>query len=164
VERLEAIGCSVSLMKNSGAMMDRRDFVTFDAEFPDDAQWDEQGNALVPGGRAVAEAIKDKLQERAVSCSDVAQHSFYGWAFDVKSENSRVWCLLQTGDAWLLLLEERKSLMKRFFGSSNTAGFDSLQMKIHDILTGDRRFSNILWYTKSDYESGKKERAHRSPR
>lgn len=144
--------------------MDRRDFVTFDAEFPDDAQWDEQGNALVPGGREIAEAIKSKLQDRAVSCSDVSQHSFYGWAFDATYENSRVWCLLQAGDAWLVLLEEQKSLMRRLFGASNTTAFDSLQAKIHDILTGDKRFSNVLWYTKSDYESGKKERAHPSPR
>ena len=33
--------------------MDSRDLVTFDADFPDDAQWDEQGNLVVPGGQAI---------------------------------------------------------------------------------------------------------------
>lgn len=144
--------------------MDRRDFVTFDADFPDDAQWDERGNLLVPGGRAIAEAIKDKLQQVGVTCSDVVQHSFYGWAFYATFENSNIWCLLQVGDAWLLTLEEQKSLMSRLFGSRKTAGFDRLQTMIHNILTGDNRFSNVLWYTRADYESGKKERARPSPR
>jgi hypothetical protein len=153
--------------------MDRRDFVTFDADFPDDAQWDEQDNPVLPGGRLVAEAIREKLQIAGVSCSAVSQHSFYGWAFDANAENAKVSYLLQAGEGWLpggllcnwlLRLEPQESLLRRWFGPFNSAGFESLQTKVHDILTGDKRFSKVLWYTRADYESGKKERANSSPR
>lgn len=142
--------------------MHRRELVTFDAEFPDDAQWDEQGHVVVPGGRLIAEAIKDQLQGSAF-CSNVSQYSFYGWAFDVTCEDTRVWCLLQTGDAWLLLLEPQESLMRRLFTSSSFTGFAKLQTKVRDILTVDKRFSNVLWYTRAEYERGEKSRARHSP-
>jgi hypothetical protein len=144
-------------------MMDQRDFVTFDADFPDDGQWDEQGNALVPGGRAIAEVIREKLQAHSVPCADLFQHSFYGWAFNAKAENVTVWCLLQAGDDWLLVLDQQKSILARFFGSSNPAGFATVQSKVHEILRSDKRFSNVLWYTKADYENGRKDRARPSP-
>lgn len=144
--------------------MARRDFVTFDAAYPDDAQFDGQGNPVIPGGRAVAEAIRNKLQDAGVFCSDLGQHGFYGWAFFATSENTKVLCLLQTGDAWLLLLELQESLVSRLFGSPNYAGLDDIQTRVHDILTSDKRFSKVLWYTKADYEGGKKERGLPSPR
>lgn len=141
--------------------MDSRDLVTFDADFPDDAQWDEQGNLVVPGGQAIAEAIKSQLQEEGIFCSDVYQHSWYGWAFDVTFENTKAWCLLQVVDKCILQLEQQKSLISRLFGPSNTAGFDALKAKVHNILTGDKRFSNVLWYSRADYGSGKQ--GHPSP-
>ena len=145
--------------------MNRRELVTFAADFADDAQWDQKGNLLIPGGRAIAETIREKLQERGVYSSDVYQHSYYGWAFDAISENFKLWILIAAAkEGWLLQLVQQESLIARLFGSSNTAGFDGLQTKVHDILTGDTRFSNVLWYTKADYESGKKERARPSPR
>lgn len=137
-------------------MMERRNFVTFDADFPDDTQWNEYGDLLIPGGRIIAKAICEKLQERGVICSEVYQHSYYGWAFDANIDNFRVWCLLQVGNAWLFSFEEQKPLTSRLLGLSNTTGFDNFQMKVHDILTGDKRFSNVLWYTRADYESGRR--------
>ena len=49
--------------------MEVRDFVTFNAAFPDDAVWDEQGNALIPAGRTIAECIVKLLQEQGLRCS-----------------------------------------------------------------------------------------------
>jgi len=132
-----------------------RNFVTFDAEFPDDSQWDEQGNLLIPGGKNIAEFFRRQLQEKGFSCSDTSQHSHYGWAFDAVSEKIQVWCLLQTYDTWLLILEQKKSIVHRLFGSHNNSSFDVFQDKIQEILTMDRRFSKVLWYTRGDFESGK---------
>jgi hypothetical protein len=143
--------------------MNCRNLVTFIAHFPDDAQWDEQGNALVPGGRAIAEAIRGQLEARGIACSSVAQHSFYGWAFQTTCGNSKVWCLLQAGDSWLLELHRRTTLLSRLFGSVDTLELQNLQQNVQDILVRDNRFANVLWYTRSDYESGKKERARPRP-
>ncbi len=143
--------------------MKLRDLVTFDANFPDDAQWDGHGNLLVPGGRAAAEAIRARLQQAGVSCSAVSLHSFYGWGFHANSEQERVWCLLQAGEGYLLTLDLERSMIARLFGPAKPPGFVKLQSKIHNIFMSDDRFSNVLWYTKADYDSGKKERAHNSP-
>ena len=37
--------------------MSLRDLVTFKSEFPDDAQWDDRKNLLVPGGQSIADQI-----------------------------------------------------------------------------------------------------------
>ena len=59
-----------------------RGFVTFDADFPDDSEWNEKGDLLVPRGRAIAEELRAELRLRGCSCTEVNQHSFYGWSFD----------------------------------------------------------------------------------
>jgi len=58
-----------------------RDWVEFSADFPDDAVWDSHDNLLVPGGKAIAEVLRDHLARRGFSCTSVRQHSFYGWCF-----------------------------------------------------------------------------------
>ena len=57
------------------------------------------------------------------------------------------------GHPWLLILEEKKTLMSRLFGTTNSA-LQELQDKIQEILSAYPRFSKVLWHTKEDYENG----------
>lgn len=140
------------------------DRATFSAEFPDDSQWDDQGTEIVPGGRTIAQTIRERLLEQGVSCSDLDQHSFYGWTFDV-SVSAIKWCLIITtaAEGWMIQFEQEKSLLSRVFGNSDSDTFTQLLPIVHHILTSDTRFSNILWHTRSDYEGGKQNRARHSP-
>ena len=145
--------------------MDPRDYVAFHADFPDDAQWDAQGNLFVPGGQTIAESLRTQLQSAGFSCSDVFQHDDYGWTFDAVSEKIKVWCLLAAvEDAWLLILKQKKSIIRYLFVPIGNLAFEEFQDKVHEILTGDERFSKVSWYTKSDYDSGKENRGSPSPR
>jgi hypothetical protein len=165
VELLEGIACLVIPMKNRGTDMTLRDFVTFNADFPDDAQWDKQGNLLVPGGQTIAESLRKQLQATGFTCSDIFQHCDYGWTFDVVSDNIDVWCLLAAAeDGWVLMLEREKSIMGRLLGTSDNLAFEGFQDKVHEILTGDSRFIKVLWYSRKDYNSGKGKRGSAKPR
>jgi hypothetical protein len=144
--------------------MELRDFVTFDANSPDDAEWDQNENLVIPGGRAVAQALTRGLQDKQLSCSPVVQHGDYGWEFEINVAKGRVWCVLaQAEDRWLLILEEKKSLIGRMFGSGHGSVFGEIQGKIHETLSSDTRFTNILWFTRADYEAGKNDRGTDTP-
>lgn len=150
-------------MKDNEREGNRPNFVTFDANFPDDAVWDGQGNLLIPGGRQITETIKGKLQEFGIQCSDVYQHSFYGWGFTAIYNKAKFRCLLQVGEAWLLLFDQESSLATQLLGLEKQHEFEYLQEKVHHILKFAQQFSNTLWYTREDYESGRKHRASPSP-
>jgi hypothetical protein len=120
------------------------DCVTFFAHFPDDSQWDEEENLILPGGLSISTCLAEQLSHRGVPCSDVKQHSFYGWSFYADLGVHKTWILLQAGDDWLLLLEQ----------SPRDEGFANLRMAIHNILRADTRFSKIFWHSREDYESG----------
>jgi hypothetical protein len=130
-----------------------RNFITFHADFPDDSKWDEHDNCVIPGGRTLAQALLESLKNRGCNCSTVSQHSFYGWTFEAWYNNVKIWCLLQGGDDWFLLLEPRPSLAGRLAAASTAAAVHEFQNRLHACLTGDDRFSKILWYRKQDYES-----------
>jgi hypothetical protein len=147
-------------------MTEPRTFVTFTADFPDDASWDDRGNLLVPGGRTIAAVLATALRLAGSSCTDVVQHSFYGWTFDVTCDNIKCRFVLADGDAemeWLLQIEGRLSLLGLSFRRSSCDDIRSCQVRVHEILHNDIRFSNVLWHTREDYESCRTDRASPVP-
>ena len=142
-----------------------RDFVTFDAEFPEDDEWDDEGNLLVPGGKAIAVVIRDQLNQRNFSCTEVVQHSFYGWSFHTRCESMTIWCVLSApDDGWLLQIVPPITSMRRLLGSNEKAVFECFQDRIHAVLSADNRFSHVFWHTRSDYEAGMKNLSIPMPR
>ena len=140
-----------------------RNFVTFDADFPEDSQWGKGGIALVPGGKGIAQSLRDRLQDQGFSCTQVGQHSFYGWAFDARNRGVNARCLLQFPGPWLLTCDRRTSFLARLVGKDRDTSMRQFLATIEGILHADKRFSNIRWHSKSDYEHGKENRASRSP-
>jgi hypothetical protein len=98
-------------------------------------------------------AIAEALKGVGFALSDVTQHSFYGWAFEIVLPKRTAWCLLQGGDPWLLLVEVRKRGLTGLFGSVVRNEVDSVLWAIDVALKGDTRFSSIRWFTKQEYES-----------
>lgn len=154
-------------MSSEEHQMDLYNYLTFDAEFPDDSEWDERDNLISPGGRVVARFIKESLINRCFSCSEIKQHSFYGWEFGGCDSSVSFWCLVQSGGrgpfSWLLIFEQETSPHYGLLGSEPNPGFMELLAKIHAIVSSDKRFKNISWYNRSDYENNWHYRAKSSP-
>lgn len=131
-----------------------RTFVTFEADFPDDDVWNDDGFRVVPGGKAIALAIRDALSKRSFQCSGVRQHRFYGWAFDLAVNDTQFLCLIQVGDPWLMICEPQSSLFRRLFG--RTADDESVVAVtvLHDVLAEDPRITAMQWFSREEYERG----------
>ncbi|MCY2931609.1 MAG: hypothetical protein NTV86_19380 [Planctomycetota bacterium] len=132
-----------------------RTFATFRATgFPDESQWTASGSPLVPDGRSVSGAIVSALQSLGHQVSEPAQHSFYGWAFTVTGVKRAEWCLLQGGDPWLFLVEEKQPAWRRLVACGESADLLAVLHALDHALKGDSRFSSVQWFTKRDYETG----------
>ena len=148
---------------NDKARKKTLDLVTFNSDFPDDSVWDEQDNLLVPEGQTVAECLCQHLQKEDINCSDAFQYKFYGWAFEATYKQVKVHCILQIVEEWILIMEERKSIISSFFYPSSDEAFGYIQKAVHTILKENNKFSNVLWYSQNDYDNGGKERAYSEP-
>ena len=131
-----------------------RTFVTFDADFADDAAWDDDSSCVVPGGEAIASAIGDALGAHAFPCSRVRQHSFYGWAFDVSVARSQFLCLIQHPGRWLVTCDRHSTVFRRWFGRGNDDDLAITVTTLHEVLRADRRFTNVQWFSREEYEQG----------
>ena len=128
--------------------MDVRNYLTFVAEFPDDGD-QLRDEAPVPAGRNVAEAIAAALRQPDRPKPVVHQHSFYGWHFQC----GPYWCLLQCPDSWLLVVEDRSSVIRRWTNRSKNAGeLQDFLDAIHQALRADARFSEMRWCSIDEYE------------
>jgi len=137
-----------------------RTFATFEATgFPNESEWTESGSPLVPDGRSVSRTLAAALKAMGHRVTQPTQHSFYGWAFEVACPKQMEWCLLQGGDPWLLVVEERRLGWHRLFGSGRSPDLAAALRAVDQALRNDPRFSCVQWFTKCDYEAGAKEGA-----
>ncbi len=124
-------------------------FLEFDAEFPDDTVWDAKGIPLVPGGKAIAEAIRAALVKKGLALSAVEQHSFYGWAFGAPVGNE---ILLQFPGPWLLTVERRPGFWNRLLGRADDRAPSALVEAVRDVIAADVRFRIVRSYSRQQYE------------
>lgn len=134
--------------------MNRRNWVSFKSTVPDDSEWTPAGDISVPGGRTISTSIAAFLINRGFEVSSVEQHSFYGWAFDVRSDDCRAWCLLQDADPWLLIVEQRKGGLSWLRGSEPTARMETLLNTLGMLMSAESEYSSVCWYTRREYEAG----------
>ncbi len=109
----------------------------------------------VPGGNGIMKVFREALSFKGYSCTEIYQHSFYGWGFDATRGKLNVFCLIQGGEEWLLLLEQKTGILSRVLGSIDPTEFSAFQDVVEDIFRGDNRFSNVLWHVKAEYDGGK---------
>jgi hypothetical protein len=128
-------------------------FVTFEAEFPDDAVFDARGDIEVPGGKNVAEAIVYSLRTRGVEVTEPAQHSFYGWKFTAHAGDESFDFVLQYPDPWLLLSQRVESLMDKLRHPKSEDTYRKVLVEVSTVLGQDGRFRRQSWFTKEEYES-----------
>jgi len=131
-----------------------RTFATFEADFPEDASWDEAGIPIVPGGNAITDTIRQGMVERVASFSAVRQQGFYGWAFDFSIDASQFLCIVQFPGPWLITCEPKMSTFRKFWRGRSDDDLAVAVTVLYEILSSDQRFTNVQWFTREDYECG----------
>jgi hypothetical protein len=140
--------------------MAMRTLVTFEATgFPDESQWTPNGSQLVPHGRSIASTIAGCLREAGLRVSDVEQHEYYGWCFDVLFPNAVEWCLLQYPGPWLLLVRERRPVLRRLLCRGGTGHLETTLRAIDRVLKEGGRFASVQWFAERAYDSGARQGA-----
>jgi hypothetical protein len=131
-----------------GASMQVRSFLTFAAD-SSDAEEQPPDNEPVPAGRSIAQTIASACRRSGTREAVVRQHSFYGWEFQC----GPYWCLLQCPDSWLLIVEDRSSVVWRWVNRRRTSSaFQSFLDEMRNVLEADSRFSKIRFFSKDEYE------------
>jgi len=134
-------------------------FLTFDAELGDTPV--EGADADIPPGRALMEFIAQALRTRGLPNAGVHQHDAYGWSFDATLDGAAVWCMLQRSDNWLLISRPQVPLLKRLFAKGDAGdAHQRVCTAIDSVLHGDPRFSNVRWFTESEFHSHGPGQAH----
>lgn len=130
--------------------------VTFNADSPNDAQWDESGVLLVPSGEGITSVIRASLVDNNIQCSNILQRSFYGWEFDFCIDSMNFFCVLQAYESgqWLLICELRNCGWRDIFFSKRGDTMSTGLNLIHQVLSLDSRFSNIRWHCREQFEKG----------
>jgi len=138
--------------------MELRTFITFEADFPDDAKFTSGGDIERPGGFAIAEALCRMLRDCGLKVSNPEQHSFYGWAFIVSEKDTRIWFVLQYPDPWLLLSLNKTFFFKRLFSSRPASQHRRILEMLNDLLAHDSRFQKISSFTEEEYGESERKR------
>jgi hypothetical protein len=127
-----------------------RTFLSFEADFPDDGTWDEQGNPIVPTGKNIADFLVSALASQGFACRQLNQHSYYGWSWITASGSRNFWVLLQVK---LLISRQVQTVLDRILGRDFTLEHRNLLSTVHKIAKRDSRFQDLQWFTKQEYEA-----------
>ena len=139
-----------------------RPYAAFFSKLPDDQK--EHGEEIVaPGGQIIMQCLRGRLADRGFTTSEIEQHDSYGWCFEVDVDGSRIWCLLQFCEPWLLITDRNSGLLKRFIGRNDDAAHRKVCETFHEILLSDTSFSGVRWFTKVEFENSKGRGGHKSP-
>jgi len=133
-------------------MSELRNFVTFEAAFPDDSFESEDEDEMPPGGRNICVALRDMLQRLGLRVSSVDQYQFYGWEMVASDDRYKYWFMLQDAEPWLLMAEPRAGFFVR--KAPVQEALRQLLIKLNTEIGRDTRFSNVRWHTPEAYQTG----------
>jgi hypothetical protein len=142
--------------------METRTFVTFDWAAPDEEEVDSEGE-VVPAGKDIMEAIRSAMSERGFKVTRVEQHDSYGWCFDTEVEGARVWSMLQSSDAWLLISNAPLSWIQKLRGRNVEPALQQVSRALHECLSGFSLARGMRWFTCEEFERGKGARGANAP-
>lgn len=127
------------------------DCAIFSADFPDDAKWNDEGDLIVPGGKAIAAHLVEQLGKRGIEAKQPSQHSYYAWLIEVKEGKATVRCYLQNLEPWLLTSEAKGSLFGG--GKAKEELHSRVVTALADATKSDSRFSDVRWETKATLQA-----------
>ncbi len=122
---------------------------TFDTSLPDDVT-EKADETITPGGSTLGESIAAELRDRGLSISIVQQRGDTGWGFFGSSNGVSFWCLLGYEDPWVLIVVDRRWLLKRLFGG--TQPFLAVLRQFDEAMSSLEHITELHWITPSEYE------------
>ena len=130
--------------------MKNRFIANFIADFPDDGEWGEDDEAIVLGGRGVADHIAGILTSLDYEVTSPEHSPPYGWRFDIRFD--RALGMIQVtdlGGEFVLLVCDRIPIFDRLFNRSLPTRLELVE-RLHARLSRDERFRNISWRDQHD--------------
>lgn len=122
----------------------------FNADFPDDAEFDEEGEVVIAPGRNAAAAIATLFEQAGYKCSGPTADE-NRWGYHVETEGrASMWFGLSTFEDDEYYLDARDaSFLDKFFPSAKRKYLKYIRI-LGDLLSGDPRFRNLRWFAEKD--------------
>ena len=120
----------------------KRLVVAAETEALDDWVFDDDGNVTSPGGRDIAEWLSAELSREQTDTHPPENHEDYGWWFELKIGESRIWCLVaggaEEGSMYFWAMCQPK-LWQSLLGRGELPHLPTLE-RVEQLLLGDDRF------------------------
>lgn len=114
--------------------------------------WSDAAQA-VRVAEPLANAIAQQLSRDSIGIVEpVTVQGSYGWAFMAQHARTRVWCMLQRSDGWLLITEPRRTLLDRLHGSSFKADHAAFCLALDTALRRIPGVTDMRWLTRREFE------------
>jgi hypothetical protein len=122
----------------------------FDADFPDDTEYDEAGEVVVFPGRNVATAIAELFERAGYKCTGPLDDEVH-WGYHVTVlERPSMWFGVHTfEDGEYYLFAKDASPLDRFFPSAKRK-YHAYLRELGRLLSEDPRFRNLRWFSRKD--------------
>jgi len=130
-----------------------RTFVTFEHPSIEEGRFDSHGE-LIPGGRPILDAVRDRMAQRGHSVTEVEEHESYGWCFYTEVHATRVWSMLQFAEPWLIIVEVPVRWLQRLKGRRVDDAQQCVCLDLHEVLSAIPDARNVRWYTRSEFGRG----------
>jgi hypothetical protein len=127
-----------------------RTHVSFEAGFPEDATIEG------PPGIAIARILQQGLARAGHLTDPPENRDDFAWELECRVGAERFFVLVgrcgdEGGREWLVFSKPAPRFLRGLFGSGDAGEHVALSCAIHAILTADKRFSSVRWYTEADW-------------
>lgn len=127
-------------------------YIEFRSKYPDDTEFDEAGDPVMPPGRNILTAYRVFLEAQGVQVSGIDQHSHYGQCVEVDIDGVQVWQMIQHPDPWLLIAESQVFRIPGLNAKRvDRKLYESLQL-LRKFLNKDTSLEFVADYTRKEYE------------
>ena len=132
-------------------------FIVFEADFPDDAVWDEAENLLSPGGKTVLQALVSALGQCGFQTRELYQHDDVGWDAFATAKSCRFELTIQGGGPdstcpWLFIWRPTRTLIDILLFKNRREQCEAFLKTLETSLRSDPRFKNVQFLTEKEFE------------
>jgi acyl carrier protein len=131
-----------------------RDYLTCEADFPSEGGWiGDNPDEANPPGQQLAVFLQETLRGHAEGITELWKEEGYGWAFNCEWDRVTINVLVQRPDDHWLVICSIVSLLPRFLRSRRyEMALSNLCYYLDGVVRADRRFRDVRWFTRAEYE------------